>query len=71
MKTSMSVRRFAGVDHIAVSGSGASVTVAGLSPLVTPVSLGPDDTLLIQTLGGNDVVDSAGLQRGLVQLILR
>jgi hypothetical protein len=45
--------------------------VAGLTPLVTAVNLAPDDFLLIQTLSGRDVVDSSGLQRGLVQLIVQ
>ena len=67
----LTVRGTAGVDHITVSGSGANVTVAGLTPLVTPVFLARDDFLLIQTLSGNDIVDSSGLQRGLVQLIVQ
>jgi hypothetical protein len=67
----LTVRGTAGVDHITVSGSGANVTVAGLTPLVTAVNLAPDDFLLIQTLSGRDVVDSSGLQRGLVQLIVQ
>ncbi len=54
-----------------MSGSGANVTVAGLTPLVTPVSLGADDVLQIQTLAGNDIVDSSGLQTGLVRLIVQ
>jgi hypothetical protein len=45
--------------------------VAGLTPLVTPVFLAPDDFLLIQTLDGDDIVDSSGLQPGLVQLIVQ
>jgi hypothetical protein len=67
----LTVRGTAEVDHITVSGSGANVTVAGLTPLVTAVNLAPDDFLLIQTLSGRDVVDSSGLQRGLVQLIVQ
>jgi len=66
----MTVRGTAGVDHIVVSGSGANVTVAGLTPTVTPVNLTADDFLRIDTLGGNDIVDSSGLQRGLVQLLV-
>lgn len=57
-----------GVDHITVSGSGANITVAGLTPSVTPVNLDAQDTLQINTLDGDDVVDSSGLQPGLVQL---
>lgn len=64
----LTVRATAGVDHITVSGSGANITVAGLTPTVTPVLLDAQDTLRIETLDGNDTVDSRGLQRGLVQL---
>jgi hypothetical protein len=67
----LTVRGTTGVDHITVSGSGANVTVAGLTPLVTPVFLAPDDFLLIQTLDGRDIVDSSELQPGLVQLIVQ
>jgi hypothetical protein len=64
----LTVRGTAGVDHITVSGSGANITVAGLTPTVTPVNLDAQDTLRIETLAGNDIVNSSGLQRGLVQL---
>jgi len=67
---SLTVRGTAGVDHVTVSGSGANITVAGLTPTVTPVNLAPEDALRIETLGGNDTVDSSGLQRGLVQLLV-
>ena len=62
------MRGTAGVDHITVSGSGANITVAGLTPTVTPVNLAPDDFLRIETLNGHDTVDRSGLQAGLVQL---
>jgi hypothetical protein len=58
----------AGDDHIAVSGAGAHITVAGLTPAITPVQLDSKDVLRIDTLAGNDTVDSSQLQRGLVQL---
>jgi hypothetical protein len=64
----LTVRGTAGVDHITVSGSGANTTVAGLTTTVTPVLLHSDDFLRIETGGGNDIVDSSGLQRGLVNL---
>jgi hypothetical protein len=67
----LTVRGTAGVDRITVSGSGANVTVAGLTPLVTAINLAPDDFLLIQTLSGNDVVDRSGLRSDLVQLIVQ
>lgn len=58
----------AGDDHIAVSSLGTAITVSGLAPAVTPVLLDAHDVLRIDTLAGDDIVDSAGLQRGLVQL---
>jgi hypothetical protein len=64
----LTVRGTAGVDHITISGSGANITVAGLTPTVTPINLNSADTLRIETLDGNDTVNSSGLQRGLVQL---
>src|SRR5215217_2144268 len=67
----LTVRGTAGVDHISVSGSGANISVAGLTPLVNAIFLAPDDFLLIQTLDGRDTVDSSGLQRGLVQLVVQ
>ena len=60
-----------GVDHIAVSGSKANVLVSGLTPVVSAINLRPEDFLLIDTLAGDDVVDSSGLQPGLVQLLVR
>jgi hypothetical protein len=38
---------------------------------VAAVFLQPEDFLLIDTLAGDDVVDSSGLQPGLVQLLVR
>lgn len=67
---SLTVRGTAGDDHVTVSGSGANSTVAGLTPTVTPVNLSQQDVLRIETLAGNDTVDSSGLQRGLVQLLV-
>ncbi|HEU0287482.1 MAG TPA: hypothetical protein VFR22_10595 [Nocardioidaceae bacterium] len=65
----------AGDDHITVSGSGANITIAGLTPTVTPVNLRTQDplqpdVLQINTLAGRDTVDSSGLQPGLVQLVV-
>lgn len=64
----LTVRGTQGIDHISVSGSGPNITVAGLTPTVTPVLLDSKDFLRIDTLDGDDTVDSSGLQRGLVQL---
>jgi hypothetical protein len=57
-----------GDDHITVNDSGASIIVSGLTPAITPVLLNANDVLRIDTLAGNDTVDSSGLQPGLVQL---
>jgi len=67
----LTVRGTPGVDHIAVSGSKANVLVSGLTPVVSAINLRPEDFLLIDTLAGDDVVDSSGLQPGLVQLLVR
>lgn len=67
----LTVRGTTGIDRITVSGSGANTTVSGLRPTVTPVLLQPEDFLLIDTLDGDDIVDSSGLQPGLVQLLVR
>jgi hypothetical protein len=56
------------VDTITVSGSGANITVSGLTPLVTPIFLQSPDVLQIDTLAGADVVDTSGLARNLIQL---
>jgi hypothetical protein len=64
----LTVRGTAGTDHVTVSGSGANIAVAGLSPTVTAVNLNKKDVLQIETLQGRDTVDSSRLQRGLVQL---
>jgi hypothetical protein len=61
-----------GVDRITISSSGGNITISGVGPeTVTPIHLRADDFLLIQTLDGNDVVDSSGLEPGLVQLIVQ
>jgi hypothetical protein len=64
----LTVRGTAGDDHITVSGSGANITVTGLTPTVTPVLLDAQDILRIDTLDGRDTVDRSHLERGLVQL---
>jgi hypothetical protein len=64
----LTVRGTAGDDHITVSGSGANITVTGLTPTVTPVLLDAQDILRIDTLDGRDTVDRSRLERGLVQL---
>jgi hypothetical protein len=66
----LTVRGTNAVDNITVSGSGAHITVAGLTPTVTPVFMQRDDVLRIDTLDGKDSVVSSGLQPGLVQLLV-
>ena len=51
-----------------MSGSGANITVVGLTAAITPVLLDAKDVLRIDTLASNNTVDSSGLQPGLVQL---
>jgi hypothetical protein len=67
----LTVRGTPGVDHIAVSGSNGNVVVSGLTPVVTAVFVRSEDFLLIDTLQGDDIVDSSGLQPGVVQLLVR
>jgi hypothetical protein len=64
----LTVRGTTAIDHITLNGTGAHITVAGLTPTVTPINLDAQDTLRIETLTGADTVNSSGLQRGLVQL---
>src|SRR5262249_56555977 len=57
------------VVQIAGRGNPAAITVAGLSPFVTITgSDGVTDQLTVNTLGGNDTVDSTGLPAGLIGL---
>jgi Ca2+-binding RTX toxin-like protein len=58
-------------DHIIVSGSETNVNVTGLSAAVTV--LGADaglDQLVINALGGDDVVDASAVLSGAIQLTL-
>src|SRR6516165_3105466 len=60
-----------GKDTVQVSGSGGSVTVAGLPAFVTIAGAeGANDSLVIKTLGGDDVITAAGLPAGTVQLTI-
>jgi hypothetical protein len=67
----LTVRGTPGVDDITITGAKQDITVAGLTPTVTPLFLAPDDFLLIQTLAGDDTVDSSGLPPGLEQPIVQ
>jgi Ca2+-binding RTX toxin-like protein len=68
---SVTVNGTAGNDTVQVSGVGGFVTVAGLPASVTLAGAeGANDRLIIDTLGGNDVISAAGLQAGTVQLTI-
>jgi Ca2+-binding RTX toxin-like protein len=56
-------------DNVQIAGAGTSYTVSGLPAIVNVTgSEGANDTLVVNTLGGNDVVSGAGLPAGVVKL---
>ncbi len=56
-------------DSVQITGSGTGYTVAGLPATVTVQgSEGANDKLVVNALGGNDMVNAAGLQAGVVSL---
>jgi Ca2+-binding RTX toxin-like protein len=58
-------------DAIQITGAGSSFTVAGLKALVSVNgSEGANDRLVVQALGGNDIVNAAALPATVVQLTL-
>ena len=59
-----------GDDAITVSGAAGSATVAGLAPTVNITSAEPTDRLVIDTLAGNDSVDSTGLAPNTIELVV-
>ncbi|MCI0740502.1 MAG: hypothetical protein L0Y72_15755 [Gemmataceae bacterium] len=60
-----------GVDAIVVTGTGSSVSVAGLPALVNITgSEGANDKLTINALGGDDVVNASGLEAGVIGLTI-
>jgi Ca2+-binding RTX toxin-like protein len=61
----------ANADTIQITGSGTSYTVAGLHTTVNVQgSEGANDQLVVNALGGNDVVNAAGLPAGVVNLTI-
>ncbi len=68
---SVTVNGTAGADSIIVSNAAGIVTVAGL-PAVVKIknSVGPQDKLIINALGDDDVVDASNLPANLVDLVL-
>jgi len=59
-----------GDDDISVSGGAASISVAGLVPEVTIVDAESSDQLLLETLGGNDTVDTGALVPGVISVFV-
>ncbi len=58
-------------EHVVISGANGSATVAGLSALVHITNAEPaNDTLLVNTLGGADEVDAAGLAASAIKLTI-
>ena len=58
-------------DHVTVAGSGTSFTVTGLPAQVTiNGSEGANDTLVINALGGNDMIDASALAAGVTRLTI-
>lgn len=58
-------------DHITLTGSAAGVDVLGLAAAVTVVGAEPNlDELIINALGGADIVDASGVQAGAIGLTL-
>ena len=67
---SVTVNGTARNDMVQVSGQGGSISVAGLPAAVTLAGAESGDHLVIQTLGGNDVINAAGLAAGSAQLTI-
>jgi Ca2+-binding RTX toxin-like protein len=67
---SVTVNGTGGGDTVDVTGQGGSVSVTGLPAAVTLAGSESDDQLVIQTLGGNDVINAAGLAAGNAQLTI-
>jgi Ca2+-binding RTX toxin-like protein len=68
---SVTVNGTNGGDKIQVTGTGGSVSVTGLAASVTLAGAeGVNDQLIIDALGGNDVITAAGLAAGSVQLTI-
>lgn len=58
-----------GDDQVMISAfSPANIDMIGLTPAITSVLMDDNDLLQINTLDGNDTVDSSGLPPNLVQL---
>ncbi len=61
----------AGRNNITVVGNGTSVVVGGLSTQVTIAGAeGANNSLVIDSLGGNDTIDASALNAGQIQLTI-
>ena len=62
LSDTVTVTGTADADHVTVANNGGSITVEGLSAQVTIDSAeAANDTLLINTLGGNDTIDASAI----------
>jgi Ca2+-binding RTX toxin-like protein len=67
----ITVNGTAGADNIAVGGDVGGLLVSGLHTTITVFNEDPDlDSLTINGLGGDDVIDARSLRAGAVQLAL-
>jgi Ca2+-binding RTX toxin-like protein len=61
----------AAADQISIANSGASIVVSGLPAQVTiDGAEGANDSLVVDALGGNDIVDASALQAGSIGLTI-
>ena len=59
-----------GSDSVQISGAGMDYSVVGLPATVTVHNSEPIDSLVVNTLGGDDGVDASGLPAGIVNLTI-
>ena len=67
---SIEVNETNGNDTIQITGAGTSVSVTGGATLVSIVGAEGQDRLMVNGLGGNDVISAAGLPDGIVGLTI-
>jgi hypothetical protein len=59
-----------GNDVVDVLGAGTSVSVVGLPTQINVTSEGANDALVINTLGGNDIIRATTLAAGITKLTI-
>ncbi|TPQ32104.1 calcium-binding protein [Bradyrhizobium guangdongense] len=59
-----------GANHIQVTATGTTVTVSGLQEVVTLSNVESGDRLVIQGLGGNDMIDASTVSAGVIGLTI-